>query len=78
MAAPITNWIFENKTVTEKDLNALAVVKKKESRNTKKGYRWVRVTGNCKLHVPCDKDGNPTEEGRRRIKLLLEREKPYL
>lgn len=78
MAAPITNWIFDNKTVTEKDIHALEKVKKKEKKNQKAGYRWIRVANNSRLHVPCDKNGEPTEEGKRMIRIFLQHESPYL
>lgn len=64
------NWIFENPTVTEKDIKALEKVKAKEKKNAKKGYRWVRISPATKIHVPCDENGNPTKEGLRRINIL--------
>lgn len=78
MAATINNWVFDNSTVTEKDVKALEKAKKQEQRNTKKGYRYIRVTPRISLHVPCDKNGNPTKEGQRRIKLLLDSKKGLL
>ena len=66
------NWIFENPTVTEKDIKALEKVKAKERKNVKKGYRWIRISPVTQIHVPCDEDGNPTKEGLRRINILKE------
>ena len=70
MAAPRENWIYDNKTTTEKDKKALERAKSIERHNSKQGYRWIRISPITEIHVPCDKDGNPTEEGLRRIKLL--------
>ena len=70
MARPMENWVYEKGVVTEKDIKALESAKKLERRNEKKGYRWIRVSPRMTIHVPCDKDGNPTEEGLRRIELL--------
>lgn len=70
MAAPRENWIYDNKTTTEKDAKALEHVKVIERKNIKQGYRWIRISPITEIHVPCDKEGNPTEEGLRRIKLL--------
>lgn len=64
------NWIFENPTVTEKDIKALEKVKAKEKKNIKNGYRWIRISPVTKIHVPCDENGNPTKEGLRRINIL--------
>lgn len=64
------NWIFENPTVTEKDIKALGKVKANEKKNVKKGYRWIRISPITKIHVPCDENGNPTKEGLRRINIL--------
>ncbi len=64
------NWVYEKGVVTEKDIKALESAKKLERRNEKNGYRWIRVSPRMTIHVPCDKDGNPTEEGQRRINIL--------
>ena len=65
-----SNWIFENPTVTKKDVEALGKVKAKEKKNVKKGDRWIRISPITKIHVPCDENGNPTKEGLRRINIL--------
>lgn len=64
------NWIFENPTVTEKDIKALEKVKANEKKNVKKGYRWIRISQVTQIHVPCDENGNPSKEGLRRINIL--------
>ena len=70
MGRPMENWVYEKGVVTEKDIKALESAKKLERRNEKNGYRWIRVSPRMTIHVPCDKDGNPTEEGQRRINIL--------
>ena len=48
---------------------------KQEQKRKKKGYRFIKIGKNTEIFVPCDKDGNPTEEGQRKIarmkKILL-------
>ena len=70
MAAPITNWVHEEGVVTEKDIKALERAKKIEARLEKHGYKWVKINERLEIFVPCDKNGNPTLEGQRRIALL--------
>ena len=72
------NWIFENPTVTEKDIKALEKAKTKEKKNDKSGYRWIRVSPTTKIHVPCDENGEPTVEGVRRINILKNAKGAYL
>lgn len=67
MSAAYNNWVYENKTVKEKDLIALERAKRMEKRDAKHGYRWIRINERNKLFVPCDKNGNPTASGRRMI-----------
>lgn len=70
MAAPIISWVHEDGVVTEKDIKALEHAKKIEDRLEKHGYKWVKINERLKIFVPCDKNGNPTLEGQRRIALL--------
>lgn len=70
MAAQITNWVHEDGVVTEKDIKALERAKKIEDRLEKHGYKWVKINERLKIFVPCDKNGNPTLDGQRRIALL--------
>lgn len=72
MASTINNWVSERGNVTEKDIKALEHAKKIEKKESKEGYRYVRVSPRISVHVPCDKNGNPTKEGRRRIQLLID------
>ena len=70
MAAPITSWVHEEGVVTEKDIKALERAKKIEDSLEKHGYKWVKINERLKIFVPCDKNGNPTLDGQRRIALL--------
>lgn len=70
MAAPIISWVHEDGVVTEKDIKALERAKKIEDSLEKHGYKWVKINERLKIFVPCDKNGNPTLEGQRRIAIL--------
>lgn len=70
MAAPTTNWVHDEGVVTEKDINALEHAKNIEAMLEKRGYKWVKINERLEIFVPCDKNGNPTLEGQRRIALL--------
>ena len=70
MAAPIIRWVHEDGVVTEKAIKALERAKKIEARLEKHGYKWVKINDRLEIFVPCDKNGNPTLEGQRRIALL--------
>lgn len=48
--------------------------RKRELKKMKEGWRYVKVTDTLRVFVPCDKLGNPTEEGLKRI----ERQKKML
>lgn len=72
MASSINNWVHEKGNVTDKDRLALERAKKIEHKLKKVGYRWVKVNARLQIFVPCDNDGNPTQEGQRRIALLKE------
>lgn len=70
MAAPITNWIFEKGTVTEKDRAALEKAHKMEAKDIKHGYRWMKINDRTKALIECDDDGNPTQRGQQHIQRL--------
>lgn len=74
MASNISNWARERGAVTEKDRLALQRAKKIERMQEKDGYRWVKINERIRLYVPCDANGKPTREGRRRIAILKESE----
>ena len=70
MAATMDNWVHEKGTVFEKDKIMLEQVKKKERKDEKLGYKWVRVDPRTTLFVECDKHGNPTKRGLEKINKL--------
>ena len=72
MAAPIISWVHEDGVVPEKDIKALERAKKIEARLENHGYKWVKINERLEIFVPCDKNGNPTLDGQRRIALLKE------
>ena len=54
----------------EECLEALKCAKqgrKIEEKRMKKGWRYVKITPTYQVFVPCDKKGNPTDDGLRRI-----------
>lgn len=57
----------------EKGRSALLNAKKIEKKKMAEGWRNVKVEANLTVFVPCDKDGNPTSEGERLIKEVLNR-----
>lgn len=70
MAASTLNWVFESGVVLEKDRIALEKAKRIEQKQTKKGYKWIKINERNSIFVPCDKNGNPTKEGERKIQLF--------
>ena len=70
-----TRWINEEE-IKEKKENAVVVkARKLESERLEKGWRYFRISKNMTILVPCDKKGNPTKEGLKRIE---ERKKSLL
>ena len=70
MAASTLNWVFESGVVLEKDRATLEKAKRIENKNLKKGYRWIKINERNSIFVPCDKKGNPTKDGLRKINML--------
>ena len=70
MAASTLNWVFESGVVLEKDRIALEKAKRIEQKQTKKGYKWIKINERNSIFVPCDKKGNPTKEGLHKINML--------
>jgi hypothetical protein len=70
MASTVTNWVHDNGVVSEKDRITLEKAKRIERKQTKNGYRWIEINERNKIFVPCDKKGNPTKEGERKIQLF--------
>lgn len=71
MSTPIENWVFDSRKVSDRDMQALERAKKQDRGKYREGYRWFRVDARNQIYVPF-KDGEPTEEGWRRIKKLKE------
>lgn len=65
-------WAEERREVTKAALNAAKRGAKQEAAKIRKGWRWVQVGTRTKILVPCDKKGNPTEDGQMRIQRLKE------
>ena len=49
---------------------ALKRCHKAEQRAKEQGYRNIRINNNTTILVPCDKKGNPTAIGRRKIETM--------
>lgn len=67
MAGSENLWAVERKNVLESAKKALLKVKGEEKKNTRNGWRWIAINSRTKIFVPCDENGNPTKEGRRKI-----------
>ena len=65
MAAPNTNWVYDNDKVSESSKRALDKARKTEREKIRDGWRWIKLSSRTKVFVPCDNDGRPTEEGKR-------------
>lgn len=64
-----TNWSATIKpSRTDYDAKGLENAKKRERLMIKNGWRWKRINDRISVLVPCDKNGNPTEQGLRIIK----------
>ena len=70
MASTTVNWVHDKSVVSERDRITLEKAKRIEQKQTKKGYRWIKINERNSIFVPCDKNGDPTEEGQRRIQLF--------
>lgn len=63
--------LAEERRVTTQAAKAAAKKgEKMERERIKKGWRWVKVGTRSKILVPCDKKGNPTQDGLRRIERM--------
>lgn len=63
MADSINNWVHE-KTVSDASRKAAERAHKIEHQRERKGWRYVKIDSRTKILVPCDKDGNPTKQGK--------------
>ena len=58
--------------IDESAKKALRRCKEEERKAIAKGYRNIKVGKRTEILVPCDKDGNPTAIGRRKIEMMRE------
>lgn len=64
-----TNWCSTIKpNRTDYDAKGLENAKKRERLMIKNGWRWKKINDRISVFVPCDKNGNPTEQGLKIIK----------
>lgn len=71
MAQGITQWIEQNKTNDKSaEMRVLERAKRLEKKRLDDGWRYIKVSKSTEVFVPCDKDGNPTEDGLRRIRSI--------
>lgn len=74
MAAPINNWVHDQKIGgTELSKRTLLKAKQIEDKRIKEGWRWIELNPRTRIFVPCDKKGQPTKDGQRRINEMLAR-----
>lgn len=60
----------ERREITKAARNAARRGAKQESDKMAQGWRYVQVGTRTKILVPCDKSGNPTKDGQRRIERM--------
>ena len=71
MGQGITQWIEQNKTNDKSaEKRVLERAKRLEKKRLDDGWRYIKVSKSTEVFVPCDKDGNPTEDGLRRIRSI--------
>lgn len=63
-------WAKERWVVTQAAKSAAKKGEKMERERIKQGWRWVNVGTRSKILVPCDKKGNPTQDGLQRIERM--------
>lgn len=63
-------WAEERCAFTQAARTAAKKGAKIERERIKQGWRWVKVGTISKILVPCDKKGNPTQDGLRRIERM--------
>ena len=70
MAGISNNWISDTSVVSEKDKRTLERAKQNECIELENGFQWIRLDQRVKILVPCDKNGKPTADGKRKIELF--------
>lgn len=63
-------WADERRAVTQAARTAAKKGAKIEHERINQGWRWVKVGARSKILVPCDKNGNPTQDGLQRIERM--------
>lgn len=66
----VDNWATQLNHVSEATYKALEKAKNREKRLAKKGWRWIKLNDRTTVYVQCDKNGEPTEESKRKIAAL--------
>ena len=67
MATTLQTHYSEVKAQEEADNKKLRKMKSVEHDKMLFGWRYVKIDSRTTLLVPCDKNGEPTEEGKRKI-----------
>lgn len=62
-----TKWIADEEIKAKKEKAIVVKARKLESERLGMGWQYRPVSQNVKILVPCDKNGNPTKEGLKRI-----------
>jgi hypothetical protein len=64
MAALYTNnWINNTEKIPDASVRAAEKAHRQEERKLRMGWRWIKVSKSTQVLVPCNKQGQPTEEG---------------
>lgn len=62
-----TKRIADEEIKEKKEKAVVAKARKLETERLKEGWKYHSISKNMKILVPCDKKGNPTKEGLKRI-----------
>ena len=62
-----TRWITDEEIKEKKEKAVVVKARKLEAERLKEGWKYHSISKNMKILVPCDKKGNPTKEGLKRI-----------
>lgn len=57
--------------VTDAARKCVIKQREKELKDMKKGWKFVKIAKDYQVFVPCDENGEPTEEGKKRIERQL-------
>lgn len=62
-----TRWIADEEIKEKKEKAVVVKARNLETERLKEGWKYHSISKNMKILVPCDKKGNPTKEGLKRI-----------